>query len=440
MTYHIPEKPDAIRSPERLPVAALADPKAFAKPARILDLYEYLREHDPMAYIEADGYRPFYAATRAEDIRAIETQSELYKASPRTVLLPIKVEEFYRRTFDDANGVRPLTHMDDAYHRAHRAVTLDWFKPATMKAFQPKMQRIANKYVEKFARSGGQIDFAADIAYWYPLEVVLSLMGVPEQDNPYVLLLTQRLLSPSDRGLSKGIDVPALSPAAQKTYGQHGKDAVSEFAAYFDQLASERRNRPREDIISTIANSEVLGGPMAPHDMTSYFIILATAGHDSTAASISAGLEALIENPEEWAKLKRSDQLYASFADECVRWSTPVKHFMRTPNQDVEWHGQTISSGEAIMLCYGSASRDPAVIDVPNTFKVDRESSAPHLSFGVGPHLCLGRLLAKLEIQCLFRPLLSRLRSAEISAPPTFVESTFVSGHKSLPISFELSV
>lgn len=392
-----------------------------------------------MAYVEADGYRPFYAATRARDVREIETNSALYKAAPRTVLLPIKVEEYYRQTFGDANGVRPLTHMDDAYHRAHRAVTLDWFKPASMKAFRPQVQRIADTYVDRLVGAGGQIDFAAEVAYWYPLEVVLSLMGVPPEDNPYLLLLTQRLLSPSDKNVSKMIDVPALSAAAQATFGQHGKDAVSEFGAYFGQLAAARQINPQNDIISTIANSEVFGGPMAAHDMTSYFIILATAGHDSTAASISAGLQALIEFPDARDRLASDPSVYPSFADECVRWSSPVKHFMRTPTEDVEWHGKTIAAGEAIMLCYGSASRDETVIDDPNSFRVDRENSGTHLGFGVGPHLCLGRLLAKLEIEYLFRALLPRLRSFELAAEPTFIESTFVSGHKSLPLTYELN-
>ena len=432
-------KPGSTAQTKHLSPEALADPKAFANPQQILELYAHLREHDPMVYVDADGYRPFHAATRARDIRAIETNSAVYKAAPRTVLLPIAVEDYYRQTFDDANGVRPLTHMDDAYHRAHRAVTLDWFKPAVMKAFRPKMQRIAETYVDRLVTAGGALDFAADVAYWYPLEVVLSLMGVPPQDNPYLLLLTQRLLSPSDKSVSKDLDLSALSPAAQATFGRHGKDAVSEFGAYFDYLASARRTEPRDDIISTIANSEVLGGPMAPHEMTSYFIILATAGHDSTAASISAGMQALIETPGAWQKLKADPDLLPSFADECVRWSSPVKHFMRTPTEDVEWYGKTIAAGEAIMLCYGSASRDESVIDDPNTFRVDRKNSGTHLGFGVGPHLCLGRLLARLEIECLFQILLPKLRAAELSGPPTFIESTFVSGHKTLPISYDLS-
>lgn len=423
----------------RLPPEALADPKAFGEPDRIIELYAYLRREAQMVRAEPVGYRPFYVATRAKDIREIELDTETYLAGPRTVLLPEKVEAFYQEKFDNPNGTRPLTHMDGDYHREHRAVTLDWFKPGLLKTLRPQMVAMARKYLKRLETSDGQIDFASEIAYWYPLEVVLSMMGVPEQDNPYLLLLTQRLFSPSDKTIAKDIDPSKLSPHAQSVFGQHGKDAVSEFAAYFDFLTKERQKTPQNDIISTIANSEVFGGPMAPYEMTSYYIVLATGGHDSTAASLCAGLQALYDNPDELAKLRADRSLLSSFADECVRWTSPVKHFIRTPTKEVEWYGQKISAGESIMLCYASASRDEAAFEDANSFRVDRKSSPGHLGFGVGPHLCIGRILARYEIECMFEVLLDMLESFEPAGKPTFIESTFVTGHKTMPIRYELS-
>lgn len=410
-----------------LDAAQLADPAIFQNPDQVYALYRRLRNEAPVALAEPKGYRPFRVMTRHADIFELERRPEIYEAGPRTVLLPNKVEDIYEARYGDRNGVKPLTHMDGEYHRAHRAVLVDWFKAKNLKAFEPRIRAIAKEFIDRMEDMGGSCDFAQDVAYLFPLRVILTLMGVPREDEDMVLGMTQRLLSPADRELVKRRDAgDTMAP----------RDVVADFADYFLRLGKAREADPRNDIVSTIANSRIDGKPMARREMISYYVIVATAGHDTTAASIGGGLLGLMTNPAQFTRLQADLDLLSTAAEEFVRWTAPVKHFMRTPNIDVEWHGQTIRAGEAIMLCYASACRDERVFDAPDSFRIDRPANPPHLAFGSGPHFCMGRPLATMEIRQFYREMLPRLKSIEQSAAPSFVESTFVSGLKKLPVRY----
>jgi len=408
-------------------VERLASAATFGRPAEVYDIYRRLRRDAPLIRVAPEGYRPFWLITRHDDIVAVERDAETFRAGDRTMLLPEKVEEIYLRKYGDRNGVRPLTHMDGDHHRAHRMVTLDWFNPRNLRAFQPQIAAIARDFVDRMEDFGSTCDFARDIAFLYPLRVILTLMGVPPEDEALVLEMTQRLFSPADKTLSGR----AQSDGARAG----GGDAIASFAEYFDAVTRDRRAHPRNDIASTLANGQVDGEHISGRELLSYYIIVATAGHDTTAASTAAGLLGLMSFPDQHARLKQDPGLSPLAADEFIRFAAPVKHFMRTPQRDVEIHGQTVGAGEAIMLAYASACRDETIFAEPDQLDVGR-SPNPHLAFGHGPHFCLGKHLAKMEIEAFYRELLPRLRTIELAGDPTYIESTFVSGLKSLPVRF----
>lgn len=419
-----------------LEVNDLAYPKTYGKPKELYDLYRRLRDEKPIAYATPKGFRPFWVMTREADIRDIETHQDDYLAGERTVLLPEKVEAVYEKAYGDKNGVKCLTHVDGSHHKALRNVTKDWFSPRNLQEFRSRLTDIATEFVDHMENSGGRCDFAQDVAYLYPLRVVLTLMGVPREDELYVLGLTQRLLSPADKGVKGSLDHSCLSAYAQKSASKQQRDVFAEFGDYFDQLGDLRIKNPTSDLISAIVNCRIDGKPLEWREMISYYVIASTAGHDSTAASISGGLNALMDDPQEFEKLRSDLSLIPTAAMEMVRWTAPVKHFMRTPVQDVEWHGQVIKPGENIMLCFASACRDERAIENPDKFKVDRVSRPIHMGFGAGAHFCLGRFLATMEIEAFYTELLKRLDTIELVGSPTFIESSFVSGHKNLPIKF----
>ncbi len=406
-----------------LTAASLTDPRTFGDPKALYALYKQLRSVDPLARVDAPGHRPFRAVTRHADIMSIERAPHLFEAGPRTVLLPEKVEEIYLRKYGDRNGVKPLTHMDGEYHRNHRDVTKDWFMPRHLKQFEPRVAEIAKEFVDRMEDMGGSCDFAADIAFLYPLRVILTLMGVPREDEAQVLRMTQRLFSPADKDLkAKGL-------------GETG-DVLAEFASYYHALAEKRRADPRDDIVSTIATGLVAGCPMARREMTSYYVIVSTAGHDTTAASVAGGLHALIEHPDAFARLRGDLGLLPRAAEEFVRYVAPVRHFMRTAKDDTEVGGQRIEAGESLMLCYPSACRDETVFPDGDVLRVDRPPNPPHLAFGYGPHFCLGKPLALMEIRAFYAELLPRLKSVELAGDPAYIESVFVGGLKQLPLHY----
>jgi cytochrome P450 len=213
---------------------------------------------------------------------------------------------------------------------------------------------------------------------------------------------------------------------------------ITDFFDYFRRLSEEKRNNPKDDLATLIANSRIDGNPISDLEAMSYYIIVATAGHDTTSSSTAGAMWALAENPAELRKLKADLSLIPGLVDESIRWTTPVKTFMRTVTEDTEFAGRRFAKNDWLMLCYASGNRDEAVFDAPDTFRIDRKPNR-HLAFGYGAHLCLGQHLAKMEMRILWEELIPRLESIELAGTPAMSEAVFVNGPKRLPIRFRMS-
>ena len=210
-----------------------------------------------------------------------------------------------------------------------------------------------------------------------------------------------------------------------------------DFFAYFNELTASRRAHPTEDLASAIANGLIDGEPLSDVDTASYYVIVASAGHDTTKDAISGGLRALIENPAELDRLRREPDLMGTAVEEMIRWTTPVKEFMRTAAEDTSVRGVPIAKGESVYLAYTSGNRDEEVFDDPHTFDVGRFPNK-HLSFGYGVHFCLGAALARMEMRSFFAELIPRLDSIELAGTPELAATVFVGGLKHLPIRYSL--
>ena len=210
-----------------------------------------------------------------------------------------------------------------------------------------------------------------------------------------------------------------------------------DFFAYFSELTASRRAHPTDDLASSIANATINGEPLSDMDTASYYVIVATAGHDTTSAAIAGGLLALLENPMELTRLQRDPALMGTAVEEMIRWVTPVKEFMRTAQADTEMRGVPIAKGDSVLLSYPSANRDEEVFADAARFDVGRDPNK-HLSFGYGVHFCLGAALARMEMNSFFSELIPRIESIELAGEPELVATTFVGGVKHLPIRFSL--
>jgi len=411
--------------------AALVDPVAYAS-GRIFETYEWLQTNQPLGVASPPGFDPFWVATRHQDVIAISRDNELFPYGDRSSILIDQINDQRQR---EATGrpyfVRSLVQIDEPEHMALRRITQPWFMPARVKQREADIVRIAERTVDKLLSFDGTCDFARDIALNYPLEVVMNILGVPPEDFDYMLKLTQETFGPSDPETARKMASVSAAELAEMALA-----VVSDFQNYFNALADERRKNPRDDLATLLANATIDEQPLTQEQQTGYFMIVATAGHDTTSSSTAGGMWALANCPGLLEQLQQDPSLIPAFVEESIRWTSPVRHFMRSPSRDTVVANRQLNKDDWLMLCYASANRDPEVFASPNEFRIDRANNA-HLAFGHGAHLCLGMHLARLEMRLLWEQLIPRLRSVSPAGPARYVEATFVTGAKCLPIRFE---
>jgi cytochrome P450 len=403
----------------------LADPSAYADDARLHAALAHLRAEQPVAWVDQKPYRPFWAITRHADIMAIERANDLFLSEPRPLLVTAEADDVARAQLESGLGLRTLIHMDDPHHRKVRAIGADWFRPKAMRELKIRVDELAKRYVDRMRDVGPECDFVTEIAVNFPLYVILSLLGLPEEDFGRMHMLTQEMFGGDDDEYKRG-----TTPEEQLA-------VLTDFFNYFAALTASRREHPTEDLASAIANGLVDGEPMSDMDTLSYYVIVASAGHDTTKDAISGGLHALLENPGELARLQGDLGLMPTAVEEMIRWSTPVKEFMRTAAEDTTVRGVPIAKGESVYLAYVSGNRDEEVFADPFRFDVGRDPNK-HLSFGYGVHFCLGAALARMEVNSLFTELIPRLESIELAGEPELSATTFVGGLKHLPVRYSL--
>ncbi|MGE5694766.1 MAG: cytochrome P450 [Candidatus Sericytochromatia bacterium] len=402
-----------------------ADPTAYADEERLHAAMAHLRAHAPVSYVDVPPYRPFWAVTKHSDIMDIERANDLWLSEPRPLLQTSAADDEARAQLEAGMGLRTLIHMDDPHHRDVRKIGADWFRPKAMRDLKVRVDELAKITVDKMARIGPECDFVTDIAMDYPLYVIMSLLGIPEEDFPRMLQLTQELFGGDDPELRRGVTV------------EEQLQVLFDFFNYFNALTASRRENPTEDLASAIANARIDGEPLSDLDTVSYYVIVASAGHDTTRHAITGGLRALVSNPDQLARLRENPELMPLAVEEMIRWTTPVKEFMRTAAEDTTVRGVPIRAGESVYLAYASANRDEEIFDDPFRFDVARDPNK-HLSFGYGVHFCLGAALARMEMNSLFKELIPRLDSIEFAGPAELSATVFVGGHKHLPIRYSM--
>ena len=419
----------------------LVNPMNYADES-VLETYAELRATDPVHWTEPTGFRPFWSITRHADITAIAKQNDKFINRLRTYLSPIEGEEWTKAMTGDSHLFRTLVDLDDPQHMKLRRLTHNWFQPGNLRKIEADIAAIAKTHVDRMAALGGACDFVNEVALWYPLRVIMKLLGIPESDEPMMLQMTQEIFGPQDPDVvARSQRVTQGTPALM---GGKSGDAqvdllatVQMFFTYFREVTADRRANPRDDLASVIANGLIDGEPIDELSATSYYAITATAGHDTTSSSAAGGLLQLIRNPDQLALLKADMSLVPQFIEETIRWVTPVKHFMRTATQDYQIGDKTIKAGDGLCLFYWSGNRDEAVFDDADRFIIDRASN-PQTAFGNGVHLCLGLHLARMELRALYNELLPRLDSIELAGEPKNSIANFVSGLKTLPIRYSM--
>jgi cytochrome P450 len=411
---------------------ALIHPHAYAANGPPHELWTRLRSESPVAFVEPEGFESFWAVTRHEDICAVSKQPELFSSAPGIVILS-ELQQELRASDEGLGAMRIIIEMDPPEHREFRKVTSPSFTPRAVRSLDEVVDRSARELVDELAAAAGpdgvgECDFATDVAARHPLRVLSTILGLPREEEPKVLQLTNQLFAADDPELRReGED------RAEAT-----KELGLELYQMFDRVIQDRRAKPTDDLASILANGKVNGEPMGAMETFGYFLITFTAGHDTTKNALVGGMRAFLDFPDQFEKLKANPALVEAAVEELVRWTTPVNYMARTVTRDTELRGQKLRKDDRIAIFYASANRDEDVFDDPFSLRIDRWPNR-HLGFGIGEHFCLGANLARRSQHALWLELARRLEWAKPAGEPEQIHSSFVVGLKHLPMQYRVS-
>ncbi len=417
--------------------AAVIDPVAYAEWDGLLDKFDVLRRDMPVARIEnGDLHDPFWLVTGYDDVMRISKDNATFLNNPRGVVFTFREGEQLVKavTGGSPHLVNSLVALDAPIHPKYRRLTQEWFMPKNLKQLEGEISALAKTTVDRLVEAGTEADFVPLVSSPYPLHVIMQILGVPEADEQRMLFLTQQMFGGQDEDLNKtGMANMTAEQITQLVVG-----AVADFEAYFAKLTEEKRANPTDDVASVIANAKVDGEYLSDRDMAGYYIIVASAGHDTTSASTAGAMMALAQDPEQFQRLKADRDLLPGIVEEAIRWTSPVQHFMRTAAEDVEIGGASVKKGDWLMINYVAANHDDRVFENPRKFDAARSPNR-HLAFGAGAHQCLGLHMARMEMKILFNELLDRIETVELAGEPKRAKSSFVGGLKTLPLKYTLS-
>ncbi|WP_432148351.1 cytochrome P450 [Streptomyces sp. bgisy029] len=370
------------------------------------------------ANISGFGDEGYWVVTRHADVKYVSTHPELFSSNTNTAV--IRFNETISRDQIEVQKLIML-NMDPPEHTRVRQIVQRGFTPRAVRSLEQALRARARSIVETAhaaaAGADGSFDFVTNIAVELPLQAIAELIGVPQEDRSKIFDWSNKMAAYDDPEYAITEEV--------------GAEAAMEIVAYSMNLAAARKECPAQDIVSQLVAAEGEGN-LSSDEFGFFVILLAVAGNETTRNAISHGMHAFLTHPEQWELYKRERP--KTTAEEIVRWATPVVSFQRTATQDLELGGQRIRKGERVGLFYSSANNDPEVFDSPETFDITRDPN-PHLGFGGGgPHFCLGKSLAVMEIDLIFNAIADVLPDLRLLEEPRRLRSAWLNGIKQLQV------
>ncbi|MET8687833.1 cytochrome P450 [Streptomyces sp. NPDC004732] len=412
-----------------MPCPALPDGFDFTDPDLLQDRvplpeFAQLRQTEPVRWIaqppRISGYDDagYWAVTRHEDVKYVSTHPELYSSNLNTAI--IRFNETITRDQIEVQKMIML-NMDPPEHTRVRQIVQRGFTPRAIRSLEDALRDRAGSIVEAaLANAGpdGSFDFVTNVAVELPLQAIAELIGVPQADRSKIFDWSNKMAAYDDPEYAITEEV--------------GAEAAMEIVSYAMNLAAARKECPAKDIVSQLVAAEDEGN-LSSDEFGFFVILLAVAGNETTRNAITHGMHALLTHPDQWELYKRERP--ATTAEEIVRWATPVVSFQRTATQDMELGGARIKKGDRVGIFYSSANHDPDVFESPEKFDVSRDPN-PHLGFGGGgPHFCLGKSLAVLEINLIFNAIADAMPGLHLTGDPRRLRSAWLNGVKELRVS-----
>lgn len=394
------------------PRIALLDPASYDG-GQPHEQFRWLRENDPVhRHDEPDGGPGYWAVTRYEDVREISRNHDVFSNEPS-----IGIPDPPELALTDE---KMMIMCDPPEQTRLRRLVSSAFTPRAAREMKPRVEALARQIVDEVIERG-ECDFVADVAGELPSYVIAELIGIPLEDGRKLYDLTETIHSAPD----------SLPEGAQAA-------ATLEMFTYSAGVLAEKRAKPREDLASRLLAAEIDGRRLTDMEFNLFFMLLVDAGGDTTRNLVAGGMLALLERPDELARLRADiDTLLPTAREELLRFTSPVVYMRRTAKREAVVGGQRIAEGDKLALYYGSANRDAAVFHEPDRLDVGRAPNQ-HVAFGAtGAHFCLGAQLARVEIDAILREVLLRMEDLEIADEAEWLPSTFISGPRRLPVRFK---
>ena len=389
------------------------------------DEFALLRREDPVHWhAEQAPNHGFWAITKHEDVVAVSKNPQVFSSGEGLTMLE-EVEP------DSLEKRRSLIDSDAPLHQHLRRVVSPLFTPKAIAAHEAFARATAGRLLDT-AIPRGTFDWVLDVAEPLPITVLLNLLGVPAEDADQLITLSNQMIAIDDPDYAPDYD--SLPPGVDPKDLPFGSPASYHVFEYGRKIGEERRAHPTDDLVSRLIHSEVDGDRLTELEYCNMFQILILAGNETTRTTLTHGIKAFIDSPDQLALLQERPELMSAAVEEIIRWATPVLYMRRTALSNTELRGQQITEGDKVVMWYMSANYDEDVFDAPHTFDISRDPN-PHLGFGGGgPHFCLGAWLARLQIRILLEEILKRDLRLESAGPVRRVRSNFVNGVKSMPV------
>jgi cytochrome P450 len=415
----------------------IVTPEGHTDEPALYEAYRWLRENAPLAVADVEGYDPVWLVSKHADIMEIERNPATFSSAGgpdepggNNPILQNQAGDAFTKTLTGGSLriLDAIPYLDPPEHTRLKDVAVDWFRPANLKGYEGRIRESALEAIGELTEKDGEFDLIQDWLLAFPMHVIMTLFGVPREDEPQMHALSQEFFGTDDPDVEKP-DVDVTPEAAAEQFA----NAIQGFYGYFDALVEDRRANPQDDLAGLIATAKVDGEYLSKGYCFGYFVAIATAGHDTTTTSIASGIDELLRRPDQLALVQDDPSQIGGLVNESIRWASPIKHFVRRAEQDAVISGQEIKKGDRLMLLYQSGNRDTDVFENPDEFDLTRRPNK-HIAFGYGPHACIGQHVAKMEMRIFFEEFLPEIGTIEPAGPTKVAQSNFGGGLKKMPV------
>ncbi|MCS5583338.1 MAG: cytochrome P450 [Pseudomonadales bacterium] len=373
--------------------------------------FERLRKEDPVHYCANSPFGPYWSITKFDDILHVDKNHEIFSSEPA-----ITIGDF-AEDFETPNFIV----MDPPDHDVRRRTVTPGVSPATLADLEPVIRQRAGKILDELP-VGETFDWVDKVSIELTTQMLATLFDFPFEDRHLLPYWSDIMMTSEDLAGSAQIDE------------EERRKIMLDCVAYFERLWKERAAQPpKNDFISLLAHGEHTKN-MDRMEFLGTLFLLIVGGNDTTRNSISGGVVALNDNPDQYQKLRDNPGLLPSMVSEIIRYQTPLTHMRRTATQDTVLRGKKISAGDKVVMWYASGNRDEEIIDNPNSFNIERDNARHHLSFGFGVHRCMGNRLAEMQLRTVWEEIMNRFHTVEMVGEPVLVHSNFVKGIAELPV------